>query len=329
MALEMPDGNEPVELDDPWLGGDIDDKLADDSNADRGDDFNPEGEGDEEPANDGTLEQPDTKAEEEPDPKAEEEPEPEPEPDQYSEPEAEPEAKDQRIPKDRFDEVNQRMKEAEARLAEIEAAAAAPAPAPAPEPIPEYDFDAAELKYMELVVDGEFEQAQAVRKEIRTAEQEALTVVAKQEAQEAREGARTDISFQEAVNDLEAAYPVFVDGNEGFKQEYVTEVLDLHQGFIDRGMDPVKSIVKATKYVVAMNDLRTAPAADEGEATPSGKPASKTDAKKKAAAKTTQPPQLPKEDGQRESSIDMSSMSEEEFDALPESKKRELRGDFV
>lgn len=238
--------------------------------------------------------------------------------------------KDQRIPKSRFDEVNEKRKAAEQRLKEIDdqnaAAAAAEENA--------FDFDKAELEYMGLVVDGKFPEAQAVRKTIRAAEAAENQRVARQEAAVAREGAKGDLVFQDAIDDLEVEYPQFVQGHEDYDSSLVDEVLSLHQSFLDQDLDPVAAIKKATKYVAKMNDFTPSSAApepapkEEGKPALTEKPVNKKDARRTAKAKTTQPQQLPKTDGEREAPIDMVSMTEEEFDALPESKKRELRGDF-
>ena len=55
----------------------------------------------------------------------------------------------------------------------------------------------------------------------------------------------------------------------------------------------------------------------------------KADVARKAAA-AKQPPAMPGDKGQvPETTNDVAAMTEEEFDALPESKKVELRGDAV
>jgi hypothetical protein len=183
---------------------------------------------------------------------------------------------------------------------------------------------------MELTVDGEFDKALAIRSEIRAAESAKYEQTATTAAANAREATKADLVFQETVTDLEAKYPSMAPNGENFDQTLVDEVLSLHEGFINQGLDAPAAITKAVKYVAKMNDIPAVgdePAADP-DPTPKPKPVSKTDNKAKAKAKTTQPQQLPKA-SDREPAMDMDSMSEEDFDALPESKKRELRGDFV
>ena len=82
-----------------------------------------------------------------------------------SEPQSDPKTEN-RIPKSRFDEVNERRKLAEKRLAELEAKEAAEAAARQGD----FDFDGKEEEYMHAVVDGDFAKAKQIRTEIRNAE---------------------------------------------------------------------------------------------------------------------------------------------------------------
>lgn len=239
-----------------------------------------------------------------------------------------PKPKEQRIPKQRFDEVNERMKNAEARLLQQDTDAEAARLAE----VNEFDFDGKEREYMELVVDSEFDKAQAVRREIRAAEKAQVELTIGSTALANREQTKVELTFADTVKDLEADYPTMAPGAEGFKQELVDEVLSLHEGFVNQGMTADLAIAKAVKYVAKMNDIvplseqtEDEPAADDTPAPK--KKASKKEIQAKVKAKVKQPGKMPK--GTDEVSTDLDSMSEEEFDALPESKKREMRGDFL
>jgi hypothetical protein len=240
-------------------------------------------------------------------------------------PEPEPKPTDQRIPKQRFDEVNERRKLAEKKLADLEAQQQAAQQAEAGE-AGAFDFDAKEQAYMEAVVDGEFERAKGIRKEIRQAEKAEVEALAAASATTAREQTKVDLAFQDTTEALQAQYPVFDKASDQFDEALVDEALLLHEGFLAQDMDPIAAIKKAVDYVARANGLNAA--AEEAAAAPTVKTPSKKQTQKKVEAKTKQPQNLPK--GERvEQSVDMESMSEEEFDALPESKQRELRGDFV
>lgn len=234
---------------------------------------------------------------------------------------------DQRIPKKRFDEVNERRKLAEKKVADLEAAAEARIDAENNA----FDYDGKEREYMELTVDGEFDKALAVRNEIRAAEQARYESTVVETSAETREQAKVDTIFADTLAGLEEAYPQFSNKKDpDYNQDLVDEVLDLHETFMDRGYDPSIAIQRAVNYVAKANDIVAldelpAPKTEEVIA---DKEVSKKDILKKVVAKTTQPQNLPKGDS-TEPSIDLSSMSEEEFDALPESKKKEMRGDFI
>jgi hypothetical protein len=231
----------------------------------------------------------------------EEAPKPEPEPD--------PTPTDQRIPKQRFDEVNERRKLAEKKLAELEAAQQAAQQAETGN----FDFDAKEQEYMELVVDGEFARASEVRKEIRAAERAEAQAAMAQQANMAREQTKVDLAFQDTVDALQNQYPAFDKDSAQFDETLVDEALMLHDGFLAQDMDPIAAIKKAVDYVARANGLNAAAEEAAPDPVPEVKTPSKKQTQKKVEAKTKQPQNLPK--GERvEQSVDMESMSEEEFD---------------
>lgn len=101
--------------------------------------------------------------------------------------------KGQFIPKKRFDEVNQRRKAAEDKLAQIERENKATQQAQDAT----YDFDAKEKEYLDLVLDGKTEEAIALRKEIRAAERTEFQRVATEQAQTVSKQATVQERIQE------------------------------------------------------------------------------------------------------------------------------------
>ena len=88
--------------------------------------------------------------------------------------------------------------------------------------------------------------------------------------------------------------------------------------------DPIAAIKKAVDYVARANGLNAAAEEAAPDPVPEVKTPSKKQTQKKVEAKTKQPQNLPK--GERvEQSVDMESMSEEEFDALPRGHVSGLR----
>ena len=326
----------------PMMSVDEDDNLALDdapeqdedlSGLDRGDNVEVEDEEelDEAPAEDPEEEpeagEPEQESEEEPE--AEESEAEEPEEPEAEEPEPEPAAqaeKQHSIPKYRFDEVNERRKAAERRARELERQQELNDPSKAID----FDFDAKERRYAELVMDGDHDKALELRREIRQAEQTAYRVMAERQAEQTRESTKEELAFDTAVEELNAAYPAFDPNAEGYNKELVDEALDLHAGFLARGYTPAGALRKSVLYVAAMNGLRPAgeepvtPSLNEAPKAPAKK---KTDVKAKLEAAGKQPPRQKGVGVAGEKKVDLDSMSEEEFDALPEATKARLRGD--
>jgi len=266
---------------------------------------------------------------------AEEEPEAEPEPEAEAEPEPESIAdekptKKPMVPKARLDEVLAKQKALQKQLDEINAANEKADEAPE-----SYDFDAKEVEYQNMVLDGETEKAVALRREIRKAEREQLEYEMRQEMSQTVSQDRQMTALQQAANAMEEAYPVFDNDSEEFNQDMTNEVVELRDAFIMKGYEAVDALSKAVKYVVKDHDLDQT--VDEVPSL-AGK-AKKTDelAKKRAQvsrklkAADAQPPELPGESSAHhgEKAMDLSSMTEEEFDALPEATLKRLRGDIL
>ena len=242
---------------------------------------------------------------------------------------AEPEAKSPMVPKSRLDEVLAKQKALQKQVEEMKAAAEQPEEAPE-----EYDFDAKEIEYQALVLDGEAEKAVALRKEIRGAEKAQISWEMEQKMGQTVQQSQTATALQQAAADMEATYPVFDQNSDHFNEEYTNEVVELRDAFIIKGYDAVDALSRAVKYVVKDRDLDTA---GEAEQPALAAASSEQTAKKKASvakklkAAEAQPPELEGEgsSSRGENVVDFGGLSEDEFDALPEATLRRLRGDIV
>lgn len=229
-------------------------------------------------------------------------------------PPAEPEIKDIRIPKARFDEVNERRKLAEAKLQEMERQLAqTKAPVNA-------DLDAMEQSYMTAVLDGDQAQALEIRRQIRAAEMRATQERIAQYSSTTREETKASLALEATIKELQVKYPVFDETSDAFKPEYSEEALELFQTFAQK-LPRDLAMRKAVDYVVRVNGLESpAPA-------PAPQPAAKpTGLKQKLEAANAQPPVVAGRSA-APSAADILSMTDEEFDALPVSEVRRLRGD--
>ena len=257
----------------------------------------------------------------------EEEPEEEPEEEAVAEA---PKSKKPMVPKARLDEVLAKQKALQKQLDEVNAANAKSEEAPE-----SYDFDAKEVEYQNMVLDGETNKAVALRREIRKAERADLEFEMRQEMSQTVNQDRQMTALQQAANAMEEAYPVFNRDSESYNEEYTNEVVELRDMFMQRGYEAVDALSKAVKYVVKDYDLGEV----EAEAPSLAGSPKKSDelAKKRAQiskklkAADAQPPELPGESSSLhgEKALDVSAMTEEEFNALPEATLKRLRGDII
>ena len=239
-------------------------------------------------------------------------------------------SKKQMVPKARLDEVLAKQKALQKQLDEMTAQNEKSAEAP-----DAYDFDSKEVEYQNMVLDGETEKAVALRREIRKAERAQLEFEMRQEMNQTVSQDRQMTALQNAAAAMEEAYPVFDSNSDVFDQEITNEVVDLRDAFILKGYDAVDALSKAVKYVVKDHDLDQA---QESVPSLAGK-AQKTDelarkraqVSKKLRAAEAQPPELPGESSSNhgDKGFDLSSMTEEEFAALPEATLRRIRGDII
>lgn len=265
-------------------------------------------------------------AEETEEPVAEAEPEPEPEP--------EPEKKDHMVPKSRLDEVLQKQKALQKQLEDMKKAQEPAENAPDP-----YDFDAKEREYMNLVLDGKEADAVKLRQEIRNAEKAQLEFDMSEKMQQTVQHNAQATALQAAANELEAQFPVFDQNSATYNEDYTQEVIGLRDAFIMQGYDAVDALTKAANFVIKTNDLAAPEPTNstlDAPTAPKQKPVDevakkRAEVSKKLKAAESQPPELPGESSasRGEKAVDVSTMSEDEFNALPDATIKRLRGDIL
>jgi len=234
------------------------------------------------------------------------------------------------VPKARLDEVLAKQKALQKQLDELNASTEKSAEAPE-----EYDFDAKELLYQNMVLDGETEKAVGLRREIRKAERATLEFEMRAEMNQTVNQDRQMTALQQAANAMEEAYPVFSRDSADYNEDMTNEVVELRDAFILKGYEAVDALSKAVRYVVKDNDLdqaqESAPSL-AGKAQKSDELANKrAQISKKLKAAEAQPPELPGESSTThgEKGLDLTTMTEEEFAALPEATLKRLRGDIL
>jgi len=265
----------------------------------------------------------DEKPAEEGEAEAEEAPPVEEEP--VAEEEAAPED-DKKVPYERFDEVNKKRKAAEeeaARLKEqLETLVEEKTPEPEPEP---YDYAAQEKAAMDALLEGDQDKYAQLRAEIRAAEREETLREARRIASEGDKHLQENLTFEEAGERIEAQYPQFSQDSDVYNDTAREEMLDLYVGYAKSGLyTRVQALQKAADNAAKIHAL---PEPEPDNVITMKQP----DTKKKIKAAKDQPPAMEGRaaEGEAEGHRDLNSMSDEEYEALPESTKRRMRGDFL
>jgi hypothetical protein len=238
------------------------------------------------------------------------------------------------IPHARFQEVNQKRKDAIARAdaaeAELLALQTLQEEAKKEPATPDFDYDAKEMLYMDAVLEGNQETALALRKEIRAAESADNLRGAEQVAVGADTQSAEMNKFNATTAVLEAEFPVLDTENEGYNEVIVDEILALHTDFMKSGnYSLAQAIDKATRVTAKMHGIDPL-----GEEKPKSKvkdvdkEAEKNVNKKIDLAKKQPAKMEGKDNPDTPDSSNAMEMSDEEFEGLPESTKRRMRGDY-
>lgn len=229
------------------------------------------------------------------------------------------------VPKSRLDEVLAANRKLKAEL-QTKNAAVKTEPKDDKDKPKEFDFDSAEDRYQDAVLEGDKEKARAIRAEIRAAEQAQVEerVAAKYGATNQRD--RTNEALLKATADIEREFPILNSEADDYNEEIANEMIDLYTGLVASGKDPLDAIAKALEVTVKMHDL-------VGDEKVVDKTTPAKDLKKKLDASRQQPPAAKRSETPKKQvdpdAIDVTALSDDEWDALPEAVKAKLRGDEV
>lgn len=250
------------------------------------------------------------------------------------------------IPKGRFNEVNQQRKEAQAALAlankELEryraqeaATAKAPATAPAPAAATPAqapaaaapDLEAQEEAYEQALIDGDTKKAAQIRRALNESMLAQAKAEAKAEAVQELTERQTAQLLNTTAQNVSAAYP-WLDKPEGATA--LKLIVSMRNTLVNDGMPIHLALLEAANTI--------APKFAPDDETPSRDSASGQPAKdlrpaaalaRGAADSTAQPPALQAGIGQRATAarVNVSQLTEEQFEALTPAEKKRLRGD--
>lgn len=229
----------------------------------------------------------------------------------------------QRIDKlsERARAAERKAKELEAKLAEIEGKGKAPA-----KPDPSARLSEIDTALLQAISDGDTKTAGQLMAEQRQLQQQMFEARLNEAAKNSSTEAKEDIRYEQTLSAFETAFPMINPESEDFDEDKTAEVSRLVEAFTAAGNQPADALKLAMNYafpegaqnVKSIEDARKKTNVEKNIKTAQSMPPSMdkvgTDSSK-AGAKPEQP-------------IDVTRMSEEDFDALPEETKARLRGDF-
>lgn len=231
------------------------------------------------------------------------------------------------IPLSRFNEVNERMKRAEARINELESTDQAVAEAE----VEAFDFDAAEEEYMDLLLDGKTKEAGAKRRDIRAAEKADISATAVATSTQTADNNAQRRELNSLTSQAADLYPQFNENSADYDQNIADKTITFMRGYVASGVPAADAFVAALADTIDMFGLDDS-ATPEPEPKPEvkkGKPIKKVKEKVEVAKKQVAAVALGgrASDEHGATNIDVTKMTDAEMDALPPATLARLRGD--
>lgn len=237
----------------------------------------------------------------------------------------EPAPKQHMIPKRRLDDVVAKQRKAEQELVDMrkelaEAKAAASAK-------PSVDIRALSKQRNEAILDGDLDKAADIDDEIIASTRQEASAPMDMEAVYAEVEAKIELKTTLAT--VFGEYPELDTESDSFDEDLNSEALVFQQAYLNQGHSPAESVRRAADAAIRVlrPELLAVKEAPKAVAKPR-----KTNVKGNVDASNAQPPKMQQgESGGKTSSemVDISKLTDEEFDALPEATRARMRGDLV
>lgn len=196
-------------------------------------------------------------------------------------------------------------------------------------PVPEYDFDSKEEDYLNLILEGETEKAVKLRREIDNQKEiqfQARLDMVKEEAikniKDSTDHSKEDIKFDALVENYESKYSFLSSASKDYNEEAVDTINMLMAGFIANGNNRVDALKRAVD--------RVAPMFDSGnKRLGSNRKSSAIKRNVRAAKQQPAKTRTSRKTSYEKDSIDITKLSEREFNKLTPREIAILRGDAV
>ena len=174
-----------------------------------------------------------------------------------------------------------------------------------------------------------------LRNEIRTAEREQIMSEMQGKMGQTVQQDRELHELNQKATEIMEVFPIFDEKSKSYDEKLTNEVMELRDAFIYQGYGAADSLAKATEVTL----LSKKPELLQGDGTEASDPApklsqavqekkAKATVKKKVEASQAQPPEMKGESAKNKKVVDINTLSDDEFGALPEETLRRMRGDF-
>ncbi len=242
------------------------------------------------------------------------------------------------IPKHRFDYKNRKLKEAQDRVKELESLlekskeGREDADKTEKEKDIEEELEDLNKQFNDALKDDDVDKQREINRQI----QQKLVQQIKQikeaasiDPSDIRKQVIDSLSMNEMIDAVEAKFSVLNEDSKDFDPDLSDEILDMFDTLNGSGKYDSSAMALARAVELIMGE----PVVGEESKEEKGSRSTKTNIDKNLETAKKQPPSVEKaknsEEGGLKDNIEASKLSEEEFDALPESTKKRMRGDFV
>ena len=232
------------------------------------------------------------------------------------------------VPKSRLDEVLAKQRALQKQVDELSKSKIATS-----KNAPKYDFDKKETDYQELMLDGKLVEATQLRDEIRSAERAAIMFEVETKTAQKLQESQEISALQAKALEIQATYPIFDENSANYDADILKEAVDLRDAFMAQGYLGPDALEKAVNVTLTMKKPNLLAPKEEKKVDNVSLLADqkkKSTISKNIADSKSQPPAMKGESASSRNSkaVDLSKLSETEFNALPEETLRRLRGDF-
>jgi hypothetical protein len=135
------------------------------------------------------------------------------------------------------------------------------------------------------------------------------------------------LALDTALSTIYADFPVFNPDSPELDQDLLDQAMRYERMYAAEGHTPAVAVTRAVEDALKVMRPDLLPASKAAGTPPPAKPPAAPSLEKKVALANAQPPDLPATQTDK-STVDVATLSNEEYDALPESVKARLRGDF-